>query len=177
MSASPVEKRPLSREEYLAFERSQERKHELHDGEVCVMAGASFAHNQIVANLVREVGNALRRGPCQALPSDLRVRIPGRDRYKYPDALIICGAPVFEDGARDTLLNPSVLFEVLSESSERYDRGLKFADYRTIPSLQEYVLVSQDRPVVEHYVRQEDGAWLLRELGLGQHLRLQAGAG
>jgi Uma2 family endonuclease len=175
MSAAPAEKKRWTRAEYLVAERAGAEKHELHDGEIFAMAGASFAHNQIVANLVREVGNALGKGSCQILPSDLRVRIPGRDRYKYPDAVIVCGPPAFEDAEQDTLQNPQVLFEVLSDTTERYDRGLKFADYRTLPSLREYVLLSQDRVLVEQYTRQPDGAWLLRALGPGQALHLLGG--
>jgi Uma2 family endonuclease len=102
----------------------------------------------------------------------MRVKIEASERYTYADVAVVCGTPRFDDGRRDTLLNPSVLFEVLSDSTESYDRGEKFAHYRTIPSLTDYVLLSQKQVLVEHFQRQDDGGWLLRALGPGDSLAL-----
>lgn len=172
MSSQPAERRIWTREEYLAFERSAPQKHEFHDGEIFAMAGAKFRHNQVAANLIAQLAGALRDRPCHVLTSDMKVRIPGKDRYKYPDAMVVCGAPLFEDEHEDILLNPQAIFEVLSESTESYDRGLKFEDYRTLPALRDYVLLSPDRVLVEHYARQADDSWLLREVRAGGRLCL-----
>lgn len=151
-------------EEYLAFERTAEGKHELWDGEVYPMSGASLRHNRLVANLVRHLGNALEGSECVALPSDMRVRIPQSDRYVYPDVTIVCGPPELE-GEADVLLNPHTVVEVLSPSTAAFDRGEKFAGYRTIASLREVVFVSQELRRLECYTRQPDDSWLLREYG------------
>lgn len=160
MSTQP--KAYLTPEEYLAFERGAEYKNEYVDGEVFAMTGASREHNLITINLGREVTQQLRGRPCEAYASEMRVRIPGRG-YMYPDLVIVCDEPRFEDGHLDTLLNPTVIVEVLSESTERYDRGKKFSLYRTIESLAEYVLVAQDEYRVEQYVKQPDARWLLSD--------------
>lgn len=151
----------MSVDEYLAFERAAEGKHELWDGEVFAMSGASLVHNQIVRNLIRHLGNALEGMGCQVLPSDMRVRIPGR-RYVYPDVTIVCGPPTLE-GEDDVLVNPNLVAEVLSPSTEAFDRGDKFAGYRSLESIREVVLVSQDVRRVECYSRQLDDSWVLRE--------------
>jgi Uma2 family endonuclease len=160
MSTRP--KTYLTPEEYLAFERKAEYKNECIDGEVFAMTGASREHNLITINLGREVSQQLRGRPCEAYASEMRVRIPERG-YMYPDLVVVCGTPRFEDGHLDTLLNPTVIIEVLSESTERYDRGRKFGLYRMIESLAEYVLVAQDEYRVEQYVKQPDGRWLLSD--------------
>jgi Uma2 family endonuclease len=160
--------------EYLAFERASTVRHELVDGEIVALAGASFEHNKIVGNLVRELGNALRERPCDVTPSDLRVKVPATGRYVYPDVTVLCGDPAFEDGERDTLLNPTVIFEVLSPTTEGEDRGKKFRNYRSIATFCEYVLVSQDAALVERYTRGEDGVWSLREVGPGERLVLES---
>ena len=108
----------------------------------------------------RRAGNQLEGGPCHVLTSDLRVKVTATGLYTYPDIVIVCDKPQFEDAVFDTLLNPRTIVEILSDSTEKYDRGDKFAHYRQVPSLQEYVLVSQDRPHVERHVRQPDGSWL-----------------
>jgi Uma2 family endonuclease len=159
-------KTPVLPAEYLAFDRSQEQRHELWDGEVFPMSAASMAHERVVRNLVRRLSEQLDGAPYEPFPSNLRVRIPGADRYVYPDALVACG-PQIEDDHEDTLLNPRAIFEVLSPSTERFDRGEKFAGYRTIASLTDYVLLSTDRTLVEHYRRQEDDTWILRALEQG----------
>ncbi|WP_437284427.1 Uma2 family endonuclease [Sorangium sp. So ce406] len=162
----------LSPEEYLAIERSSELKHEYADGEVFAMSGGTREHSLIAANVVGELRSALRAHPCEAHASDLRIKSVTANRYVYPDASVVCGQPLFEDERRDTLLNPTAVFEVLSESSERYDRGDKFALYRGIPSITDYVLLSQLHVEIEHFCRQPDGTWLLRVLGPGEQLQL-----
>ena len=151
-------------EDYLTAERAQaEVKHEYVDGEVFAMTGASFNHNLIVLNLGSELRAQLKDRPCHVLPSDMRVRIEAANASKYPDLVALCETPRFHDGRNDVLLNPTLLIEVLSRSTEAYDRGGKFAIYRRLPSLKEYALVSQDRPMVEIYTRQGYGRWLLGE--------------
>lgn len=155
----------LAPEEYLAAERRNEYKSEYIDGEVFAMTGASRRHNLITINLAREVSQQLRGRPCEAYVGDMRVKVASKREYAYtyPDVVIVCGEPRFEDGHLDTLLNPTVLVEVLSESTERYDRGKKFGLYRAIESLAEYLLVAQDECRVEQYVRRPDGRWLLSD--------------
>lgn len=174
--SNPAENRRLSVEEYLAWERAQPEKHEYVDGEVFAMAGASLAHDTIVGNAIGELRTLLRGKPCVALPSDLRVRIPSTGAYTYPDVSVVCGRPELEGAARDTLLNPTVLIEVLSPTTEAYDRGKKFELYRSIASLRDYLLVSSTEILVEHFVRQEDGAWLLRVHRAGERVALSIGA-
>ncbi len=160
MSAEPVAR--LSALEYLEIERASELKSEFLDGEMFAMTGASFAHNRIGANLLRLLGNALRSGPCQVATSDQRVKIAATGLYTYPDAVVVCGRPEFEEGRTpDTLLNPAMLVEVLSPSTEATDRGKKFEHYRAIPSLREVMFISQDQPLVEHFRRLTDDRWLL----------------
>lgn len=161
-----VPKPYLTPQQYLAIERRAEFKSQYFQGEMFAMAGASREHNLIVANLVRELGNSLKNRPCEVYPSDMRVKCSTSGLYTYPDAVVVCGKAEFEDDEFDTLTNPLVLFEVLSDSTESYDRGSKFQRYRQIDSLQEYVMISQDRANVECYVRQADGRWLLRETQL-----------
>jgi Uma2 family endonuclease len=155
----------LTPEEYLAVERQNEYKSEYMDGEMVAMVGASRRHNIIGVNITRELSHQLRGRPCETYANDMRVRIVSRREYAYtyPDVVVVCGDPQFEDGHLDTLLNPTVLVEVLSESTELYDRGKKFSFYRTIESLAEYVLVAQDEHRVEQYVKQADGRWLLSD--------------
>jgi len=158
--------------DYLAFEREADQRHELIDGEIVDMSGGTFAHSVISLNLGAELRAALRARPCTVCSPDLRVK--AADLYSYADVTVVCDSPIFDDRHRDTLLNPKALFEVLSDSTEAYDRGAKFAAYRLIPSLEEYVLVSQKAVAVEHFHRQPDGAWLLRTLGPGERLVLPA---
>jgi Uma2 family endonuclease len=160
-SAAP--KTPYTLQEYLAFERRSPIKHEYHDGSIFAMAGTSREHNLIVINLGREVSTQLRNRPCEVYASDMRVLVSRTGLYTYPDVVAVCGEPRFEDGEVDTLLNPNVIVEVLSESTEAYDRGKKFGHYRRLESLREYVLVAQDEVRVERYIRQGDD-WLLTEL-------------
>ena len=158
---SAVPKPILTPERYLSIERMATEKCQYYRGEMFAMAGASANHNLIVANLIRALGNALDRSPCRVFASDLRVAIDRADHYVYPDAVVVCGEAAYLDDKFDTLLNPTMVVEVLSESTERYDRGLKFAGYRALPSVQTVILVSQDRHAVELYTRQPNGQWLL----------------
>lgn len=161
----------MTPEEYLAFERASPERHDFHDGELFPVAGGTREHSQIVMNLAAFLTPALRGRSCTAYGMDMKVRIPRKKRYKYPDLSVAC-PPAFEDEHRDTLVNPTVLIEVLSPSTQDYDRGGKFEDYRTIAALREYVLVHQDQVLIEHHTRQQDVAWLLRELREGDTLRL-----
>jgi Uma2 family endonuclease len=151
----------LTPEQYLAIERQAEIKSEYLDGEMFAMSGASREHNLIVSNLARELGLQLKKGPCEIYVGDQRVRIPATGLYTYPDLVVACGDPQFEDDELDTLLNPTLIIEVLSPSSEAYDRGKKFEHYQMLPSLSEYVLVSQDEPRMEQFLRQDGNRWLL----------------
>lgn len=151
--------RHLTPEEYLERERNAEIKSEYRDGEIVAMAGASLTHNRINANLVRELGVQLRDKPCDVFAQDLKTRTTPT-RFSYPDVIVICGEPEFLDENEDVVTNPTVIIEILSESTEAYDRGEKFAAYQQRASLQEYVLVAQDRISVERYTRQEGNLWL-----------------
>lgn len=147
-------------EEYLAFERASEEKHEYYAGEVFAMSGASRRHNLIITNTIISLGSQLAARPCEVYPSDMRVKVSTL-KYTYPDVSVVCGDPLFMDGTFDTLLNPTVIIEVLSDSTEDYDRGKKFKHYMGIASLREYVLIAQDEARIDHYVRQAQGDWLL----------------
>jgi Uma2 family endonuclease len=146
-------------DEYLAAERLSESRSEYLDGVVCPMPGASLRHIQIVSNLTIELGTQLRARPCHVLPIDMKVRLPDSRKFFYPDVSVVCGEVQFHDDRKDIILNPLLVIEVLSESTEAFDRGAKFLAYQTLDSLKEYVLVAQDRPVVEQFVRQADGKW------------------
>jgi len=168
---SSVPKTLLTPQEYLARERTAEFKCEFYRGEMFAMAGASWEHTLVKDNTAREAGQQLKEGPCRVLTSDLRVKVDATGLYTYPDIIVVCDEPQFEDKTFDTLLNPRVLMEVLSDSTEKYDRGGKFKHYRQVPSLQEYVLIAQDQPLVERHVRQPNGDWLMTEFrGLEQTL-------
>ncbi len=152
-------------EQYLEIERKAEYKSEYHSGQMFAMAGASREHNLITTNVVGELRSFLRGRPCEIYPSDMRVLVSATGLYTYPDVSVTCGEPEFLDGSLDVLLNPLVVVEVLSPSTESYDRGAKFALYQRLPSLQEYLLVSQNVPQVERYARQPDGRWLYELVG------------
>jgi Uma2 family endonuclease len=152
-----------SPEEYLAMEREAEFKSEYIDGEIIAMVGASERHNLIVTNLVIDLGTQLKKRACKVYTSDMRVDIRERYLYAYPDVIVVCGEAKFRCGEMDNLLNPSLIIEVLSKTTENYDRGRKFIQYRRIESLQEYLLVAQDEPRIEQYLRQPSNEWLLSE--------------
>ena len=153
----------LTPEEYLAIERKAARKSEYYRGEMFAMAGASRAHNLIVVNIVAELRQRLKTRHCELYSGDMRLRISAAHLYTYPDVMVVCGDPRFADDQKDTLLNPMVIVEVLSESTREYDRGRKFENYRELSSLQEYVMVEQDSPHVELFSRQSEGGWLFKE--------------
>lgn len=153
----------ISPEQYLAIERQAESKSEYFNGEMFAMAGASESHVLIVTNVVAELRGQLRGRPCTVYSTDLRVRVSPTGLYTYPDVVVVCGQPQFADEQRDTLLNPTLIVEVLSESTQDYDRGGKFEHYRAIASFHEYVLIAQDRYHVEHFAKQQDNRWLLSE--------------
>ena len=157
-------------EEYLTWERESEERHEYLDGEIYAMAGESEQHGDICVNLVRELSLQLRGGPCRVWTKDVKIRsgpIPTRRRntkglYSYPDIVVVCGERQYQDEHRDVLLNPTVVIEVLSKSTEAFDRGEKFRRYRTfVPTLTDYVLVSQSLPSIEHYRGQPNNEWVL----------------
>lgn len=162
MSAIPA-KKTYTAEEYLALERSSlEGKCEFVDGQIFARAGVSREHNLIGVNIASELSTQLKGRPYEAYANDMRVKAAEAKGYHYPDIAVVCGQPEFEDGQLDTLLNPTVLVEILSPSTEAYDRGDKFAAYRKIASLREYLLVAQDKPRIERYLRQGD-SWILTE--------------
>jgi Uma2 family endonuclease len=170
---STVAKRLLSPEEYLARERVADFRSEYYRGEMFAMAGASPQHSLICANMIRQLGNALEGRPCAVYTSDLRVRVSVTGLYTYPDVSVVCGPLEFDDKHRDTVLNPTLIVEVLSEGTEAYDRGKKFRHYQRLASLREYVLVSQDQPQVERFMRNPDDTWTLTTVsGLDQSLEL-----
>lgn len=154
----------ISPQEYLRVERSSSEKSEYFDGQILAMGGATLAHNRIVANLVRNIGNALEGKSCEILPSDIRVTAPSYESYMYSDATIVCGKPEMEDDKFDNLTNPTVIFEVLSPGTEDHDRGKKFFYYRQIPSLKEYILIDTLQPFIEISLRQADNSWLFSEI-------------
>jgi Uma2 family endonuclease len=149
--------------EYLAFERQAEYKNEYFDGEIFAMVGASRKHNLITVNITSSLHTQLKNRPCEVYSSDMRIRIPNANIYTYADLTVACGEPKFEDAHVDTLLNPDLIVEVLSKSTASYDRRQKFAFYRTIESLRDYILVSQDSFHVEQYTKQADARWLLAD--------------
>ncbi len=170
---STAERILLTPQEYLARERKAEYKSEFYRGEMFAMAGATWAHTLIKDNTAHFARIELDAGPCRIVTSDLRVLVDTTGLYTYPDIIVVCDEPRFEDKIFDTLLNPRVLMEVLSKSSVNYDRGEKFKHYRQIPTLQEYVLIAQDEPLVERHVRQPNGDWLMTEFrGLERTLAL-----
>ena len=163
--------------EYLALERAAENKSEYLAGEIYALAGASEQHITLTLNIAAELRTQFRGRPCRVYASDLRIKVAASGLYTYPDVVAACGELRFEDGHRDTLLNPTVIFEVLSPSTEAYDRGKKFAHYRRLESLMAYVLVAQDEVHLEHYARQGSD-WLLQEArGRGDTIHLPSVGG
>ena len=163
---------PLTPVEYLTIERAASTKSEFYDGEMFGMAGGTALHSLIGTNAAGEFRDKLRGKKCVPYNADLRILVEANGLFTYPDLSVICGPLQFAD-ADDTVTNPSVLVEVLSPSTEAYDRGQKFLLYRQIPSLREYLLVSQHEPLLEMFVRQADNLWVLREAaGLAAQLEI-----
>ena len=161
-------------QQYLAMERRAEFKSEYHDGVIYAMSGASREHNLLSMNLGSEINQQLKSSKCEVYSGDMRVLVDATGLYTYPDIAIVCDQPRFLDGHFDTLMNPTVLVEVLSPSTEAYDRGKKFGHYRRIASLREYVLVAQDRVSVERYARRGEDWVLTERTGLDETLRLES---
>ena len=162
MSALP--KIQYSLEDYFALECNSEERYEWWEGEVFAMSGVSRQHARIETNLTLELGARLRQSGCQLFPANMRIKVPSMPPYRYSDLSALCGEAVFEQiGGVDVLTNPSLIVEALSPSTESYDRGDKFTQYKSIPSLREYLLVAQHRPHVTHFIKQADNEWLQRE--------------
>ncbi|KAF0250484.1 MAG: hypothetical protein FD167_110 [bacterium] len=174
MSSQP--KKYYTLEEYFEIERNSENKYEYWDGQIFAMGGASPEHNEISVNLIREISTQLRGRPCKLFNSDQRVKVPVWPPYRYPDLVALCGNPEYEDiGGVKALLNPALVIEVLSPSTEAFDRGDKFSYYKSIPSFCEYILVAQHRPYITQLVKQSDNKWLLSEaIGLDASLHLSS---
>ena len=163
----------LTEAAYLQLERQAEIKSEYFNGEMFAMAGGTSFHSLIAANLSGELTTRLKSTDSVAYNSDLRVKIEATGLFTYPDVSVVCGLKRFLDEHKDMLLNPTLLIEVLSDSTEGYDRGKKFEHYRQIPTCREYLLVSQKEPRIEQFIRQADGEWLLKEaVGLNAELKL-----
>lgn len=174
MSALPQEKF-ITPEEYLALDRAASERSEYYDGEMFLMAGASRKHNLLSSNANRLLGNALLDGPCEVYVSDMRTRIHQSNNYVYPDVVVACAEPEFEDDNTDILLNPTIVVEILSPTTEKHDRGLKFDLYRRAPSLKEYLLLKQHIPHAMLFQRQTDGSWLMHDfIGLESVLSLES---
>jgi Uma2 family endonuclease len=161
MSASPQPR--ITPEQYLEFERAADFRHEYYEGVVYAMSGGSSSHSILIASVTAALYVALRKRPCTVTTADMRLRVTPNGLYTYPDVMVHCGAPQLADGRKDTLLNPTVIIEVLSPSTEAYDRGFKFHQYKLVESLQEYALVSQTEPRVEIFRRQPHGTWLIQD--------------
>ena len=165
-------KRQTTEQAFLDFERGSTRKHEYFAGDVFAMAGGTITHNLIASNTLASLHGQVRGTACRVINSDMRVKIMATGLQTYPDVIILCGQPVFLDDSQDAIVNPTIVIEVLSPSTERYDRGMKSQHYRTIETLQEYLLISQDKYHIEHYRRQENGQWLFNE-AIGIDARLE----
>ena len=153
----------ISTEEYFAREDTAEHRSEYYRGDVFAMAGGTPNHNRITVNLASLLSSQFRGGPCEAFASDLRVQVEKDTHYTYPDVVVICGELKLAEGRSDTVVNPVVIIEVLPESTRDYDRGSKFAAYRSIETLSDYILVDQDAVHIEYFSKEDDGTWKLRE--------------
>ncbi|MGE0824521.1 MAG: Uma2 family endonuclease [Candidatus Binatia bacterium] len=155
--------RHYSEDDYFAVEASSGIKHEFYQGEIFAMAGASLAHNHLSANVLTLLRGAVRAKGCSAFGSDLRVKTPG-GLFTYPDVMVVCGPIILTHDRPDTVTNPCVIVEVLSDATRDYDRGEKFTLYQAIPTFQEYLLIEQDRLGLEHWQCQPSGEWTARTL-------------
>ena len=172
MASEPRQR--LTIPEYLAFERQSETKHDYLDGEIFAMTGASREHNRITLNIALSFETQLEERDCEVFANEMRVRTP-TNLLTYPDVIVVCGPESYDDSEVDTLLNPSVVVEVLSKSTESYDRNTKFFHYRSIPSLSDVLLVAQNKVHVEHFHRRSREEWTLLEIDdLTQRLDLPA---
>jgi Uma2 family endonuclease len=174
MTALPKQRYTL--EEYIELEKSSEERYEYFDGEVFAMAGGSINHGRIMRNIIRDLENKLAGGDCEVLPSDVRIKVPKAFPYRYPDVVVVCGELVVEKiQGQEMLVNPVLIVEVLSPTTEAYDHNAKFIAYQSIESFREYLLIAQDRPQVTQYVRQPSGKWLRSDVeGLDGALHLES---
>ncbi len=154
----------ITPEDYITRERKAKYKSEYFAGEIFAMSGASEAHNLIAGNVFAELHTQFKKRSCKVYNNDMRVKVSSTGLYTYPDIVALCNKPRFDDEQKDTLLNPTVIIEVLSDSTANYDRGIKFKHYRSLDSLQEYLLIAQDEYYIEHYVRQINNQWILLEI-------------
>lgn len=161
MSTQKIKK--LTPEEYLEIERNAEFKSEYYNGEMFALAGASYVHNRITRNISKALGLQLKGKVCEEFQSDLKIKEKISGLFTYPDVVVICGEPEFYDDEKDVVVNPAVIMEVLSKSTETYDRGFKFEWYRRIETLKDYFMVSQDKISIEYYTRNDDDSWTLKE--------------
>lgn len=150
-------------EEYLALEEQADSKSEYYQGEIFAVAGGSYNHNVIAGNLYAVLNRFFEKKPCTAFTNDMRLFIEQKNLYTYPDVMVICGRPVFVKNRTDTVTNPIFIVEVLSKSTQDYDRGFKFEAYRTIETFQDYILIAQDRVYIEYFHKIEDRRWVLTE--------------
>jgi Uma2 family endonuclease len=164
----------MSHAEYVAAEATADVRHEYLRGQIFAMAGGTLEHAALASALARDVGSALQGKPCRVFSADARVRVAATDMTTYPDLSVVCGELQRAEGDDRAMLNPVVVFEVLSDSTEAYDRGAKASHYRHIPSLKEYVLVSQNEPRIEVQRRNASGHWEIHEFGPGQHALLES---
>lgn len=148
-------------QQYLALEEKAEYRSEYWNGEIVAMSGATIDHQQIVSNLTEFLGAQIR-GRCRVFPSEMKVWVKKRDKFFYPDLTIICDQPDFYNNRRDTIINPKLLIEVLSKSTASFDRAEKFLSYQTFESLEEYVLISQEKALIEQFIKREDGNWIYK---------------
>ena len=175
MSALPHDIHPMSETDYLAFEEAQETKHEYVKGKILSMAGASWNHNVISNNVGTSLNNQLVKKDCTVVTQDMRLKIQLVTSYRYPDVMVVCGQPVFVDKRTDTIDNPILIIEVLSPSTQIVDRNQKLREYRQVPSLQEYLLISQHEPRIEQYLRQTNDSWLYKDVvGLDKQIKIPA---
>lgn len=170
----PARKLIFTFAEYVEQERASDTKHELVNGEIVAMAGGTIEHGRLASNVTIALGASLRGRPCSTFSADVRVRVLATGLASYPDLSVVCGKQERDPEDANTLVNPIVLVEVLSDSTLAYDRGEKFAHYRRIPSLKEYVLVSQHEPRIEVFRRDEEGIWSLHEAAAGECVKLEA---
>lgn len=160
MAEPLLQKQYYTKDEYLEMEAAAPYKSEYYGGEIFAMAGGTPAHSLICVNLIRRIAEAVDNKNCRCFESNMKLDIPAADAFVYPDIMAVCGEIRFAENTRDTITNPVLIVEVLSPGTESFDRGKKFEYYRSIPSLKEYVLVSQEKQIVEVYFRQEGGSWL-----------------
>ncbi len=169
-----VETKKYTPEEYLALEDEAEFRSEYENGEIVQMAGGSFRHIRIISNISRFIGNKVS-DDCSSLPNEMKVYVQAIDRFYYPDITVLCDEPSFHQKRTDTITNPVLIVEVLSDSTEAKDRGEKFFAYQTLESVQEYILVSQNRAAAEQFIKQTDGSWkYLATIGLESSVKLES---